>query len=202
MRVPDLPRAIRHPDEDQRLQTLGIDLPRPHLGLDGVPRGGVARLAARQDRDLVVGVGKLQIDKRLQLGAQVPVAIVGPPGVDAGAFVNRDVGMVERGQFIEVLGQERGVVGLEPGLDGRRVRGGVAPGPPERKSPTSPGPHRFASWRDDTQFLSLARHSRGAVSMAFMSAISACWPSTIEPHKRRSSGSVSDARSHIRTAPA
>jgi hypothetical protein len=69
-------------------------------------------LTAGKHTHLDVAVPELQILERLQLGSKVPVAIVGPAVVDAAAFVDRDVRMVERGESLEILRVECRVVSL------------------------------------------------------------------------------------------
>ena len=60
-------------------------------------------------------MAELEVLKRLQFWPEVAIPVVDPAVVDAAAFVDRDVGMVERCELVEILRIERGVIALQPG---------------------------------------------------------------------------------------
>ena len=124
--MPDLPTAGGVPDQHQRFERTRIELALTHLGLDRVLGGGVRGLAAWQNRDLGVGVAELQIVERFQLRSEVTISIVDPAVVNATAFEDGHVGMVEARELLEILCIERRIVGPQPRLDGGSVRDGLA----------------------------------------------------------------------------
>lgn len=106
----NLPGAVSSLEQHEPLQAAGVDLPLPHLGLDGVLRCRVGGLTTGKHHHLRVGVPELEVLERLQLRPKVPVAIVGPAVADATAFVNCDVGMIERRELVQIFRIECGVV--------------------------------------------------------------------------------------------
>ena len=119
--MPNLPAPVRPLDEHQCLKAARVELAFSHLCFDRVLRRDIRGLSPWKHRDLCIAVSELQVLKRLQLWPEVTVAVVDPAVVDAAALVDRDVRVVERGELVEVLRVERGVIAFQPGLDGRDV---------------------------------------------------------------------------------
>lgn len=68
-------------------------------------------------------MGELWVLKLRQLGSEVIIAIIRPSVVDPAAFVDRHVSVLKRREGVQMLGVERGVVPLQPCVDGGRIRG-------------------------------------------------------------------------------
>ena len=62
----DLPAAVRHLDQDERLESGRIELSLAHLRLDEVLGRGVCRLASREHRHFRVLVTELEVLERLE----------------------------------------------------------------------------------------------------------------------------------------
>src|SRR5687768_4305019 len=90
-------------NQEKRLETFVVEHAFAHLRFDGVPRDREGGLAARQHGDLRTAVGEFEVLKRFELRTEMTIAIVGPAIVDAGTLVNRDIGMIEGRNPVEIL---------------------------------------------------------------------------------------------------